>query len=136
MTVSSRLSAVLLGLLVTAVVVGCGGSGGSSSGGSQGPPEVAGGPGGPGGSGNAVYDQNCAKCHPLGAAPGGGPKGKRGGAPDLSKVGADPAHTPEWIAEYVKNPKAQKPDAKMPAFGEKLSPEQIKDVSEFLANKK
>src|SRR5438128_1826596 len=50
-------------------------------------------------SGKAVFDANgCARCHSGG-----------GRAPDLSRVGADPSHTPQWLAEHVKNPKSQNP---------------------------
>src|SRR5438876_882902 len=45
-------------------------------------------------SGKTVFDANgCARCHSGG-----------GRAPDLSHVGADPSHTPEWLAQHVKNP--------------------------------
>ncbi|MDB5312283.1 MAG: petJ [Gemmataceae bacterium] len=88
-------------------------------------------------SGNAVFDQNCAKCHSVGnaAASGPGPQGKMGG-PSLSKVGADPAHTKAWLAEHVNNPKAHKPDSKMPAFDGKLKPEEMTSVLEFMSGLK
>jgi mono/diheme cytochrome c family protein len=132
--------------LVAAVVAGCGKKEAEVPAGP--PPSYAGapqfgGPGTPGGpqrakTGNAVFDQHCLKCHSVdgGAAAGGGPKGKTGGAPDLAKVAADPAHTPEWLAEHVRNPKAHVPGSKMPAFAEKLSDEEVRSVVEYMSKLK
>jgi mono/diheme cytochrome c family protein len=77
-------------------------------------------------TGEQLYQKNCAKCHASG----------KSGTPDLAKVGADPAHTPEWIAEHVRNPQTHKPDSKMPSFEGKLKPEEIKSVADYLATKK
>lgn len=111
------------GLLV--VLLGCGksepGSGGSAD------PE----PSGSRVSGNAVYDQHCAKCHVF---RGEGPKMVK--APNLAKVAADPAHTPDWLAEHVKNPKSHKPGSTMPPFEGKLSADELKSVTEFLSTLK
>ena len=96
------------------------------------PPNNAG-PGGPpvtGTSGNAMYDQNCIKCH---AIDGVGAKGK---GPDLSKVGSKPDRTADWIADHIKNPKLHKHGSTMPEFEGKLTPDQIKELAEFLAAKK
>jgi cytochrome c2 len=97
-----------------------------------GPPAGIGGP--PGGaaasSGNAVFDKNCSGCHSVVAGPAD-PKAK---GPNLSKVGAE--HKAEWIADFVKNPGKVKANSKMPEFAGKLSAEDLKSVSEFLAGKK
>src|SRR5579863_3704490 len=70
-----------------------------------------GGPGGPGGPGMGPGG-------PPGGGPGGrGPGGPGGRAPDLGKVGDDAEHTVEWLAAFVRDPKSQKADARMPAFG-------------------
>ncbi|HJZ58407.1 MAG TPA: cytochrome c [Gemmataceae bacterium] len=82
-----------------------------------------------------LYEQQCAKCHGVMGGESGR-NGKKGGRPDLSKVGADPAHTPDWIAEHIRNPQSHKPDSKMPAFEGKLQPEQIKSVADYLAGMK
>jgi mono/diheme cytochrome c family protein len=84
------------------------------------------------GSGNTLFDQHCAKCHTVSGA-AGGPKKK---APDLAKVGADPAHTPDWLAEHIRNPKVHEPNSKMPPFGDRLKPDEVKGLAEFLAAKK
>ena len=62
----------------------------------------------------------------------------RGGnqAPDLGKVGQEPAHTVEWFMAYVRNPKSQKPDAKMPSFEGKVNEEDLHSLAEYLAGLK
>jgi len=60
----------------------------------------------------------------------------RNGAPDLARVGADPAHTVNWIMEYVRDPKAQKADAKMPPFEGKIKEEDLRSLAEYLASLK
>lgn len=132
--------------VVVGVVVGCGTKEPEVPAGP--PPNYAGapkfgGPGGPGGperakTGNAVFDQHCLKCHAVdGGAEGGGPKGKGGwGNPDLGKVAADPAHTPEWLAEHVRNPRAHSPGSKMPEFASKLSDEEIQSVVDYMSKLK
>ena len=98
------------------------------------PPGLGGPPGGGGGggesSGNAVFDKNCRGCHSV-VAGAADPKAK---GPNLSKVGAE--HKADWIADFVKNPGKVKANSKMPEFGGKLSAEDLKSVSEFLAGKK
>ncbi|MDH7569765.1 MAG: c-type cytochrome, partial [Armatimonadota bacterium] len=60
--------------------------------------------------GKGIYDANgCSRCHMLDGK--GGTEG-----PDLSKIGANPEHTVEWLMEQIKNPKVHNPDSKMPAF--------------------
>lgn len=66
--------------------------------------------------------------------PGGGPARK---APDLGKVGADPEHSVDWFMKFIRNPKAVKTDARMPAFGEnKVSDTDLRALAEYLANLK
>ena len=95
------------------------------------------GPGDPGASGpKATYDNHCAKCHARAGEPGGPSLGGSRG-PDLSKVGANPKHTAEWLADYIRDPKSKRPDAKlMPAFKDTLTEAQIKELAEWLAAKK
>jgi mono/diheme cytochrome c family protein len=61
-------------------------------------------------AGKKVYAANgCAGCHAIG--------GKGGTAgPDLSKTGANPAHTEPWFEVQIANPKAHTPTSTMPAF--------------------
>jgi cbb3-type cytochrome oxidase cytochrome c subunit len=56
--------------------------------------------------------------------------------PDLSHVGADPTHTSDWLIEHIRNPKAHKPDSRMPAFEGKISDEDLKAIAEYLASLK
>lgn len=96
------------------------------------------GKGDPGEGGPKVtYDKHCAGCHARAGEPGGPNPGYGSRGPDLSKVGANPTHTAEWLADYIRDPKSKRPDAKlMPAFGGKLTEAQIKELAEWLAAKK
>lgn len=92
-------------------------------------------------AGRKVFDSNgCARCHSLGE--GGTPQGppesgpRRPKGPDLSQVGANPAHTVPWIEEHIRNPKSHKPESKMPAFAEKISAEDLTALAEYLASLK
>lgn len=133
---SSRFVAWFVGLVAVGIVVGCGKPGPTTP---DSPPVVVGDPNAAARpkTGNAVFDQHCLKCHaatpPSEAV--GGPKGKMGG-PNLSKVAADPEHTPEWLTEHVKNPQQHKPMSRMPKFEGKLSDEEIKSVVEYMAKLK
>jgi cbb3-type cytochrome oxidase cytochrome c subunit len=60
----------------------------------------------------------------------------RNKGPDLAKVGADSTHTVEWLTEHVRNPKAHKPDSRMPSFGDKINPEDLRSLAEYLASLK
>jgi mono/diheme cytochrome c family protein len=84
-----------------------------------------------------TYDLHCARCHAQAGEPSGpGVGGSRG--PNLAKIGAEPGHNAEYLAAYIRDPKSVKADAKklMPAFGDKLSEAQIKELAEWLAAKK
>jgi mono/diheme cytochrome c family protein len=83
-----------------------------------------------------LFDQHCARCHAQAGEPGGpGVGGSRG--PHLAKIAERPGRTAEWIAEYIRDPQAAKPGAKMmPAFEGTLTAAQIKELAEWLAAKK
>jgi mono/diheme cytochrome c family protein len=105
-----------------------------------------------------VVASGCFRCHSIngvrgpvgGGAPGpGGPPAMAGGrpggrgpmgrsrAPDLGKVGKDPAHTVDWLMAYIRNPKDQKPDARMPAFDEsKINDDDLRTLAEYLTSLK
>lgn len=85
-------------------------------------------------AGHQLFDQHCAKCHASGDAARSG-KGRPKG-PDLSKTGADVTHTPEWLADHIRDPKLHKPESKMPSFEGKLQPDEIKLIAEYLATLK
>ena len=114
--------------------------------------------------GKKVYaDNKCAQCHKLGETgggpggmmggpPSGGPDGMKGGpdgmppgvpgrggmgGPDLTKVGAEPEHTKQWITDHVRNPKAHKPQSRMPANGaDKISDGDLSALADYLASRK
>ena len=129
---SRRLSAALA-LLVLALGAGCnkkdtppGGAPPSAPG--AGPKLGAAGPNDPPGLAQ-FRTRGCANCH---STPQTGPaRGKRGG-PDLATVAADPAHTREWLLNYIRDPHGQNPQSKMPKFAGKLSEEEMGQVADFL----
>jgi mono/diheme cytochrome c family protein len=114
-----------LGLLAASLVVGCTQSGGSGS--SSASPQadaamVA--------AGRSVFDANgCARCHSI-----GGQGGRMG--PDLTRVGAEPGHTPQWLVEHVKNPKSHNPSSRMPAFEGRISDRDLLALGSYLASLK
>jgi len=80
--------------------------------------------------GKAVYDaQGCARCHSI-----GGQGGRMG--PDLTRVGAEPGHTAEWIIEHIKNPQAHKPGSRMPSFAGKINDQDLQALGAYLAGLK
>lgn len=88
-----------------------------------------------------VVANGCFRCHsidgvrgPVGGGPGLGMG--RGRGPDLGKVGDDPAHTVEWFIAYIRNPKATKPDSRMPSFEGKIKEEELRTLAEYLASLK
>ncbi|MBP3959299.1 c-type cytochrome [Gemmata sp. G18] len=83
-----------------------------------------------------VYEQNCAKCHAQAGEPGGPPSIGASKGPKLSKIGAEPNRSADWLADYIRDPKSKKADSRMPAFGGTLTEEQIRSLAEYLAAKK
>jgi predicted Zn finger-like uncharacterized protein len=84
---------------------------------------------GPFAAGQAVFQKSCARCHTVIA-------GGRSRAPNLSKVGADPAHTVAWFEALIRNPESQKPGARMPPFEGKISDTDLRALAEYLASLK
>ncbi|MCS6859564.1 MAG: cytochrome c, partial [Abditibacteriales bacterium] len=103
------------------VMVGCGKNEGSGSAASNTDLVAA---------GKAVFDaNNCARCHIV--AGQGNPRGR-----DLTRVGADPKHTMQWLIEHVKNPRAHNPNSTMPAFEGKISEQDLKALGAYLSSLK
>jgi mono/diheme cytochrome c family protein len=74
-----------------------------------------------------LMTRHCLNCHTIDGA--GGKEG-----PDLSHDGAK---LQEAVMEQrITNPKSIKPDAKMPAFAGKLTPEEIQALAAWLAERK
>jgi mono/diheme cytochrome c family protein len=81
-------------------------------------------------AGKPVFDANgCARCHSI-----GGQGGRMG--PDLTRVGADPSHTPQWLVAKVKNPRATNPSSRMPPFDGKINDKDLLALSAYLASLK
>ena len=57
--------------------------------------------------------------------------------PDLTKVGAEPERTKQWLADHVRNPKSHKPQSRMPASGpEKISEGDLSALADYLVGRK
>jgi mono/diheme cytochrome c family protein len=112
----------LVAVIAVAVGAGCAKNGGGASAGSNDAALIA--------QGKGVYDANgCARCHTL-----GGSGGRMG--PDLTHAGAEPTHTPQWLAEHVKNPRAQNHSSRMPAFEGRIRPSDLSALGVYLASLK
>ena len=110
----------ILPLLVALALAGCGGDDGDDSGGGGGPPEQtpqqvvdAGDPA----AGKEVFSQNCAACH---GSDGGG-----GTGPALA--GQEQYTKPDSVVDQVRNG-----GGGMPAFGDRLTPQELSDVSSYV----
>jgi mono/diheme cytochrome c family protein len=91
----------------------------------------------PGGTGPQVtFDTHCARCHAQAGQPGGpGIGGSKG--PNLSKVGAEPGRSAEWLADFIRDPKSKRADAKlMPGFKGTIPDAEIVELANWLAAKK
>ena len=65
---------------------------------------------------------------------GGPPMPAKG--PDLAKVASKGNRDAKWFAEFLADPKKDKPESKMPPFGEKIKGDDMKALTEFLASLK
>jgi nitric oxide reductase subunit C len=74
--------------------------------------------------GKAVYEAKCKACHSI--AGEGGKMADKGGP--LDGVGAK--RDAAWLRGYLKDPKSQIPDAKMPKLP--LTDQQLKDLVAYL----
>jgi mono/diheme cytochrome c family protein len=111
-------------------------SGGAAPPGPTTPPNAGGTPSSPG---RGVFEtQGCLRCHTVNAPDGGvgREKGGKNKGPDLGKVGADPAHTKDWLAAYIRDPKSQNPMAHMPPHAGKINEEDLAKLTDYLAGLK
>ncbi len=122
---SGWLFAALLFTLSLIVAAGCSKNGNGNASGDGGKEDTA-----LISAGKAIYASNgCAKCHAIGGQ--GGQKG-----PDLSKVGAEKEHTSSWLMAYVKNPKSQNPNSRMPSFDNRINNNDLVTLGAYLASLK
>ncbi|MFO0806661.1 MAG: cytochrome c [Gemmataceae bacterium] len=119
-----RFQTIMGSAVLLVFALGCGGSDPKTTTPPGPVPAMGGGPP----TGNKVFDANCLNCHAT------QPGGKLGMGPNLAKVGA--TRTPEWLADHVKDPKSHTPGSKMPEFGSKLKPEELKSVTDFMTGLK
>ncbi len=71
-----------------------------------------------------IFEENCTVCHKFHGV------GEEIG-PDLSHIGS--VRDAAYIASYVTDPQKMNPDAAMQSLAEALTPDQIKDVANYLA---
>ncbi|HLK10620.1 MAG TPA: c-type cytochrome [Candidatus Binatia bacterium] len=79
-------------------------------------------------AGKAVFEKSCKACHSI--AGEGGKMANVGGP--LDGVGAK--RDADWLRKYILDPKAEKPDSKMPKA--KLTDQELADVVAYLATLK
>ncbi len=80
-------------------------------------------------AGKKVYETNgCANCHAIGGT--GGMAG-----PELTKVAANPKHTPKWMEEAVVNPKIHNPNSAMPAY-ESIKGKDLSNIVAYMGSLK
>ena len=104
-----------IAVVLTAFVAGCGGGDDN-----EGTATPASGGGGGGGGGQKLFVDNCGNCHTLAAA---GASGKVG--PDMDQLRPGP----DLVNAQVNNG-----GGGMPAFKGKLTPEQITELSNYVAD--
>jgi ubiquinol-cytochrome c reductase cytochrome b subunit len=76
-----------------------------------------------------VFATRCITCHVM-----NGDGGKEG--PDLTHAAKKPDHTEKWFVDWISDPSNIDPTADMPAFEGKLTEDQLKAISTWLAAKK
>lgn len=74
-----------------------------------------------------LFATRCIACHVI-----DGDGGKEG--PDLTHAGKK--HDAPWFVRWITNPSAVNPDAEMPAFGGKISDEEMTAMAGYLAGRK
>ena len=84
-----------------------------------------------------LFDFHCARCHAQAGQPGGPPSIGSSKGPNLSKIGAAPGRDADYFARFIRDPRSVKPNAKlMPAFGDKLTEDEIRELAAYLAGMK
>ena len=75
----------------------------------------------------AVFARHCIGCHVI-----DGDGGSDG--PELSKIGAK--HDQPTLRRWIADPESVNPDAEMPSFQKRLSPEELDAIAAYLANRR
>jgi mono/diheme cytochrome c family protein len=74
-----------------------------------------------------VYGRSCANCHTMDGE--GGDQG-----PDLTHAGKE--RDAKWLREWISDPEAVDELADMPAFGDRLTPEELTAIANYLATRR
>ncbi len=74
-----------------------------------------------------VYGRYCANCHSI-----DGEGGNQG--PDLTRAGEK--RDAKWLRDWISDPEAMDELADMPAFGDRLTPEELTAIANYLAGRK
>lgn len=82
-----------------------------------------------------LFEMRCAKCHAQAGEPGGPRLGSSKG-PNLTHIGSEPGRTAQWIEKYIRDPKSERADARMPKFAGEMKDEEIHTLAEYLAGRK
>jgi mono/diheme cytochrome c family protein len=56
--------------------------------------------------------------------------------PNLTHIGSEPGRNAEQIANYIRDPKSQRSNARMPKFEGVMKEEEIRILAELLAGRK
>lgn len=82
-------------------------------------------------NGEQLFKDNCMSCHAVNATGLGMGPNLNGFASRTMVAGILP-HNDESIRAWIKDPQAEKPGNKMPAFGQTLKDDQINDIIKYL----
>ena len=84
-----------------------------------------------------LFDFHCAECHAQAGQPGGPPSIGSSKGPNLSRIGSATGRDAAYFEKFIRDPRSVRPEAKlMPAFGDKLTADEIRSLAEYLANLK
>jgi mono/diheme cytochrome c family protein len=75
----------------------------------------------------AIFARYCVGCHKVEGD--GGTDG-----PDLTAIGSE--HDAATLRRWIVDPELVDPDAEMPSFGDRLSPEQLDAIAGYLASRR
>jgi mono/diheme cytochrome c family protein len=84
--------------------------------------------------GKQVFRAHCTRCHTVGGGETAGASADQMAGPDLSRVGADPEHTRQWLMDTIRDPQAENRLARMPKFEGKLTEGELLALVDYLAS--
>lgn len=87
-------------------------------------------------AGHETFKAQCAKCHSLDLTSDGVEGGWSFKGPNLVKIGADPRYSRSELIAYIRNPRERNDKSRMPAFGKKLTEENLQNLVDYLLSLK